>query len=89
MKKNIRAGALSDRCRDRGPEADGKEETGHDPHNAGNGCKRKGIAARAAALKRLQGLADGFAIVVGGATGDARFLDRCEALPIIARPGVE
>ena len=50
---------------------------------------RKHAAGRAALLNGLQNLPDGFAVVIGGAAGRARLLDRFEARPIGAGPGVE
>ena len=51
--------------------------------------ERIDVAGGPALLNGLQNLPDGFAVVVGGAAGRARLLDRFEDLPIGARPGVE
>ena len=72
------AAALSDRSLQRGQEADGQKRAADQPDGAEDGRKRIDAAGRAALLDRLQDLSDGFAIVVGGATGTARLLDRIE-----------
>ena len=66
----------------RGQEADGQEAAADDPDAGRKRRQRIGVAGGAALLNRLQSLADGFAVVIGGATGRARFFDRVEIGPI-------
>src|SRR6185312_8031848 len=53
---------------------DGQKHAADDPDAAEDGGKRVDAAGRTALLDRLQNLSDGFAIVIGGATGAARLL---------------
>jgi hypothetical protein len=83
------AAALSDRRLQRGQEADGQQAATDHPDAAKHGGKRVDAAGRAALLDRLQNLSDGFAIVIGGATGAARLLDRIEHRPLGASARVK
>ena len=87
--KHQHAAALSDRGVQRRQEADSERGAADQP-DAGEDS-RKGIdaAGRAALLDGLEDLADGFAIVVGGATAAARLLDRLEHRPLRADAGIE
>ena len=83
------AAALSDRRLQRGQEADGQKHAAEHPDAAEDGGERVDAAGGAALLDRLQNLSDGFAIIVGGATGAARLLDRIEHRPLGASARVK
>ena len=84
------AAALSDRGLQRGQEADGQQRRSRRTQTPPkHGGERIDAAGRAALLDRLQNLSDGFAIVIGGATGAARLFDRIEHRPIGASARVE
>ena len=83
------AAALADRRLQRRKEARG-QKTATDEPDARKSCgKRIDAARRAALLQGLQNLSDRLTIVVGGAPGAARFIDRFEHRTIGARAGVE
>ena len=78
------AGALADRVLQRGQEADGQKDGADNPDAGKQGGKRVDVAGRAAFLDRLQDLADGFAVIIGGAAARARLFDRLEHRPVVA-----
>ena len=81
--------ALAHQGLQRGQEADRQQGRADHPDHGEKRRERIDVAGGAALLDRLQNLADGFAVVVGGAAGRARLLDRLEDRPVVARPGVE
>ncbi len=85
------AAALADRGLQRGQEGEGQQSGADQPDHGEQRCERKGTAGRAALLDGLQDLPDGFAIVIGGASGRARarLLDLVEDRPVGALPVVE
>ena len=83
------AAALAHRRVQRGQEADGQKRAAENPDAAKHRGERVNAAGRAALLKRLQDLSDGFAVVIGGAARRARLLDRLEDRPVGARADVE
>ncbi len=85
------AAALADGGLKRGQEGEGQQCGADQPHHGEQRCKRKGTAGRAALLDGLQNLPDGFAVVIGGASGRgrARLLDLVEDRPVGALPVVE
>ncbi|WP_410712084.1 hypothetical protein [Bradyrhizobium sp. BEA-2-5] len=83
------AGALGHRGLQGWPERDGEDDAAQQPCAGADKEQREGVA-RAFSLQRLQHLADGFAIIIGGAARRARFLDRLERRTIgITRTGLE
>ncbi|MGY3034801.1 hypothetical protein ACVIIV_003971 [Bradyrhizobium sp. USDA 4354] len=72
------AAALAHGGLDRGQEADGQRGAGGEPDAGEDGGEGVDAAGRAALLKRLEQLADGLAVVIGGAARGARLLDRVE-----------
>ena len=82
------AAALADRGLQRGQEGEGQQGGADQPDHGEQRCERKGTAGRAALLDGLQDLPDGFAVVIGGASGRgrARLLDLVEDRPVGARP---
>ena len=82
------AAALPDRRLQRREEGEGQQRAADDPDTAKDGGQRIDAAGRAALLDCLQNLPDGFAIVIGGATGTARLFDRIEYRPLRARARV-
>ena len=83
------AGALADRGLQRGQEADGQKRGAENPDAGKKRGERIDVAGRAALLNGLQDLPDGFAVVIGGAAGRARLLDRFKDRPVDTRAGVE
>ncbi len=83
------AAALAHRGMKGGQETESQQRAAGDPDAGDDGCNRKHAAGRAALLKRLQNLPDGFAVVIGGAADRTRLLGRLEGRPIGARPGIE
>ena len=81
------AAALADGGLQRGKEADGQKSGAQQPDAGKQGGQRVDVAGRAAFLKGLQKLADGFAVVVGGAARCALLLDRleCRAVGVVGR----
>ncbi len=83
------AGALGHRGLQGRPERDGEDDAAQQPCAGADKEQREGVA-RASSLQRLQHLADGFAIIIGGAARRARFFDRLERRTIgITRTGLE
>ncbi|MFK4574422.1 hypothetical protein ABIF94_005858 [Bradyrhizobium ottawaense] len=72
------AAALTHGGLDRGQEAERQRGAGGEPDAGEDGGEGVDAAGRAALLKRLEQLADGFAVVIGGAARRARLLDRVE-----------
>ena len=72
------ATALAHGGPDRGQEADRQRGAGRKPDDGEDGRTGVDVAGRAARLQRLEQLADGLAVVIGGAARGARFLDRIE-----------
>ncbi len=83
------AAALAHRRLNRGQEAEGQQRAAGEPDAGDDGEDRKHAAGRAALLNGLQELPDGFAVVIGGAAGRTRLLDRLEARPIGVGPRIE
>ena len=81
--------ALPHRRVQRGQEADGQKRAAEHPDAAKHRGERVNAAGRAALLKRLQDLPDGFAVVIGGAARRARLLDRLEDRAVGIRTDVE
>ena len=82
------AGALADRGLQRRQEGDGEEAAADQPDSGEQSRERIDVAGRAALLDRLQDLADGLAVVVGGAARRgrlARLFDRFEGRHVHAR----
>ncbi len=83
------AAALADRGLQRGKEADGQKSCAQQPDAGKQGGQRVDVAGRAAFLQRLQKLADGFTVVIGGATRWALLFDRLECRTVGRRAEVE
>ena len=83
------AAALADGRLQRGEEAEGQKRGAENPDAGKQRGERIDVAGGAALLNGLQNLPDGFAVVIGGAAGRARLLDRFKDLPVGARAGVE
>ena len=84
------AAALADQRLQRGKETDGQQNAAGNPDSCKRSCHRVDAARRASLLDRLQQLADGLAVVIGGtADGERRRFDLVQAAAIDARTVVE
>ncbi len=77
-KRQRSAGALADRGLQRGQEADGQQQRADHPDHGEQRREREDAAGRAALLDGLQDLPDVFAVVIGGAVGRTRAVDRID-----------